>query len=173
MRWRHSRRRWRTYSRALEAHSARQSQQQQQQQQQQPRSMTSPSSSAQPHSGEIEDRLQAKKEAKTHAPPVLEYKKTFAPGAVKGFLFALKKMFQVALIPESSAARRIREALLFFDSDLDDWWRETEKEAARVGQQVTWAYFVDALNKQFVPIAEESIVATELNVIRRLTRVIP
>jgi hypothetical protein len=133
----------------------------QQQQQQQP------SSSAQPDSEEVEDRLQAKKDAKTHAPPVLEYKKAFAPNAVKGFLFALKKMFQVANIPESSAARRIREALLYFDCDLDDWWRETEKEAARVGQQVTWAYFVDALYKQFVPIAEESIAATELNDIRQ------
>jgi hypothetical protein len=48
------------------------------------------------------------------------YKKAFAPHAIQEFLFALKKMFKVMSRPEFNAARRIREALLYFDVDLDE-----------------------------------------------------
>jgi hypothetical protein len=138
------------------------------QQRSQPGSMASQPSSAQPRIAQAEalaqDR-QANKDAKALLPPVLEYKKALVQegkDAVKGFLFALKKMFQVAIIPESDAARRIEEASLYSDVDLDEWWnahKEDPPRAARVEQQPTCADFVDTLYKQFVPIVEQSIAA--------------
>ena len=89
-------------------------------------------------------------------PDTLRYATASEAGTLEGWIFQLEKMFRQLSIPEAAFTRRLQEAALAWDLDVERWWRMHETNVSAQGKPITtWAGFTAALQAQFVPIADK------------------
>ena len=139
-------------------------QQQQQQQQQQPKqSKHQHSRFSQESQSQQQQQQQQHVRVAAVQPPELTYAGATAGTALDDWLFKLGQLFAQTRMPETAWEERLQTAWLYWDRNMSLWWNGCQ-EAAEVAHApiLTWAAFVSALRKQFVPAGDSHLARTEL-----------
>jgi hypothetical protein len=96
-------------------------------------------------------------------PPELTYAGATAGTALEDWLFKLEQLFTQTHRPESDWRGRAQLAQLHWDRHMAMWWTGRQEAAAAAGSPIlSWAAFVAALRKQFVPAGDSQLARTEL-----------
>lgn len=92
----------------------------------------------------------------------LQHAEASSSAVAREWLFALRNVFRSRQIAESDDANRLHVAAYCWDSDMDDWWQGVVQELAAEGQRPTWIALVDALQRDFRPVADAELAYDEL-----------
>lgn len=96
-------------------------------------------------------------------PQQLQYETAAQGSTLADWLFDVDRLFRQLGLAEGDAARRIAEASLHWDRQVDLWWRGREQQARTAGAPIaSWAAFVAALQANFVPTGDAEAAAREL-----------
>ena len=96
-------------------------------------------------------------------PQQLQYEAAAQGSTLADWLFDVDRLFRQLGLAEADAARRIAEASLHWDRQVDLWWRGREQQARAAGAPIaSWAAFVAALQANFVPTGDAEAAAREL-----------
>ena len=96
-------------------------------------------------------------------PPELTFAGATAGSALDDWLFKLDQLFAQTHRAEADWQGRVQLAQLYWDRHMQLWWTSRQQAAAATGEQVqSWAAFVAALRRQFVPSGDEQLARTEL-----------
>jgi hypothetical protein len=96
-------------------------------------------------------------------PPELTYAGATAGTALEDWLFKLEQLFTQTRKPESDWQGRAQLAQLHWDRHMAMWWTGRQEAAAAAGEPIlSWAAFVAALRRQFVPAGDSQLARSEL-----------
>ena len=99
----------------------------------------------------------------TVQPQQLQYETAAQGSALADWLFDLDRLFRQLGWDETEASKRVAEASLHWDRQVDIWWRGREQQARSAGAPIaSWAAFVAALQANFVPTGDAEAAAREL-----------
>jgi len=115
--------------------------------------------------GAEESAVLVREEVRTAAvqPPELTYVSASKGSALEDWLFKLEQLFTQTRKPETEWQERVRVAKLHWDRHMFLWWTGSVKAAEETGAPIeSWAAFVSALRRQFVPAGDAEAARLDL-----------